>query len=74
MKTPSLAYTYFLALLSIICAVGCGRQGDQLTDIEGISAIEIEHSPPASFQELAWSPDGRVKIPILVPIKSRLIG
>jgi len=59
MKTPFLAYTYFLALMSIICAVGCGRQGDQLTDIEGISAIEVEHSPPASFQELAWSPDGR---------------
>lgn len=59
MKTPFLTCIHCLTLLSIICAVGCSRQGDQLTDIEGISSLEVEHSPSAGFSELAWSPDGR---------------
>lgn len=59
MKTPFLRCIYFLTLLFTICAVGCKRQGDQLTDMEGISVLEVEHRPSTSFAELAWSPDGR---------------
>lgn len=59
MRTPSLTCIYFLTLLSIVFGVGCSRQDEQLTDIAGISALEVEHSSSTSFAELAWSPDGR---------------
>lgn len=55
MRTWFLAYLYFLILLT----VGCRHQGKQLTDIEGIRMLEVEHSSSTSFAELAWSPDGR---------------
>lgn len=58
-KTPFLICIYFLTLVFTICAVGCSRQGDHLTDIEGISVLEVERSSSTSFAELAWSPDGR---------------
>lgn len=58
MKTPFLTCVYCLTLLSNICAVGCSRRDDKLTDIAGISSLEVEHSSPTSFAELAWSPDG----------------
>lgn len=59
MKTPLLTHIYFLSLLFIINTVGCNHQDDQLTDIEGISSIQVEHSPSTLFTELASSPDGR---------------
>lgn len=59
MRTPFLTCIYFLTLLSIGCGVGCSRQGDPLTDIEGVSLLEVERSSSNSFAELAWSPDGR---------------
>jgi Tol biopolymer transport system component len=58
MKTPFLHCIYFPTLLFIICAVGC-RQDDHLTDMAGISVLEVEHRHSTSFEELAWSPDGR---------------
>lgn len=58
MKTSFLTRICFLILLSILCAVGC-RQPDPLADIEGVSSLKVEHDPSTSFQELAWSPDGR---------------
>lgn len=48
----------FLTLLFILCATGC-RQADPLTEIQGIRSLQVEHDPSTSFQELAWSPDGR---------------
>ncbi|HNS39304.1 MAG TPA: hypothetical protein PKJ56_03535 [Promineifilum sp.] len=59
MKTPLLSCFRFLTLLSIVCALGCSRQGAQLEDIEGIRSLKVKHSPPTAFSELAWSPDGR---------------
>lgn len=58
MNTPFLTCIFFLTLLSIVFGVGCRRQDEQLSDIEGISALEVEHSSSTSFAELAWSPDG----------------
>lgn len=47
-----------LALLSIVCVLGCQRQEDRLADIEGISSLEVELDSSTTFAELAWSPDG----------------
>lgn len=59
MRKLFLTCIYFLTLLSIVIGVGCGRQSDQLTDVEGIRSIQVDHSPSTLFTELSWSPDGR---------------
>lgn len=54
-----LACLRLLALFSIVCLRGCHRQDDQMTGIEGVSALTVKHTPSTAFSELAWSPDGR---------------
>jgi Tol biopolymer transport system component len=59
MRTPFLTCIYVLTVLCFIHAVGCSRQDEHFTDIEGVSLLDLEHSSSTSFAELAWSPDGR---------------
>jgi Tol biopolymer transport system component len=59
MRSRFLACIYLLALLFNVCAVGCSRQSDQLKDVAGVSVLEVEHGPSTTFEELAWSPNGR---------------
>lgn len=59
MKTRIFTYLRFLALSLVICVLGCHRQDNQLTKLEGISSLMVSHTPSTAFSELAWSPDGQ---------------